>query len=62
MSFAFTATEKASDRAVQVAVAKLTAEAQAELQDNIGKGKLFSTLLTGFLGAKKIISLPSLAS
>ena len=58
MSFAFTATEKASDRAVQVAVAKLTAEAQAELQDNIGKGKLFSTLLTGFLGAKSIISMP----
>ncbi len=58
MSFAFTATEKASDRAVQVAVAKLSAEAQAELQDNIGKGKLFSTLLTGFLGAKSIISMP----
>jgi len=62
MSFAFTASEKASDRAVTVAVAKLTAEAQAELQDNIGKGKLFSTLLTGFLSAKKLISLPSVSS
>jgi len=62
MSFAFTASEKASDRAVTVAVAKLTAEAQAELQDNIGKGKLFSTLLTGFLSAKKFISIPSVSN
>ena len=58
MSFAFTATEKASDRAVEIAKVKLTAEAEARLRDNIGKGKLFSTLLTGFLGAKNIISLP----
>ena len=50
MSFAFTAIEKASDRAVQVAVAKLDATSKAELADNMGKGKLFSTLLTGFLG------------
>ena len=50
MSFAFTAIESASDRAVQVAVAKLDATSKAELADNMGKGKLFSTLLTGFLG------------
>jgi len=58
MSFAFTAIESASDRAVQVAVAKLDATSKAELADNMGKGKLFSTLLTGFLGNKGIISLP----
>ena len=60
MSFAFTASEKASDRAVTVAVAKLTAEAQAELQDNIGKGKLFSTLLTGVLGGYTKFAIPGL--
>ena len=57
MSFAFNGAEKAADRAVTIATAKLSAAAKAELADNMGKGKLFSTLLTGFLGNKGIISL-----
>ena len=40
MSFAFAASESASDRAANIAIAKLTAEEQAKLQDNIGKGQL----------------------
>lgn len=40
MSFAFAAAESSADRAANMAIAKLTAEEQAKLQDNIGKGKL----------------------
>ena len=40
MSFAFAASESAADRANSIAVAKLTADAQAEVADNVGKGKL----------------------
>jgi len=40
MSFAFGASEGAADRAANIAIAKLTAEEQAKLQDNIGKGQL----------------------
>jgi len=50
MSFAFTAAESAADRAVNVAIEKLNGEQKAELADNIGKGKLFSTILTGIMG------------
>ena len=42
MSFAFAASESAADRASQIAVAKLTADEQAKLADNIGKGKLLA--------------------
>ena len=40
MSFAFAASESAADRANSIAVAKLTADAQAEVADSAGKGKL----------------------
>lgn len=40
MSFAFAASESSADRATQVALQKLSASQQAELADNIGKGKL----------------------
>jgi hypothetical protein len=45
MAFAFQASENAADRATQIAVAKLTADEQAKLQDNIGKGTLAATVL-----------------
>jgi len=50
MSFAFTASESATDRAVNIAIQKLSGEQKAELYDNIGKGKLFGNLLMGVLG------------
>jgi hypothetical protein len=50
MSFAFTGSESAADRAVKIAVAKLTGEQQADLADQMGKGSFFSTILTGVLG------------
>jgi len=40
MSFAFAASESAADRSNNIAVAQLTADAQAEVADNVGKGKL----------------------
>ena len=40
MSFAFASAESAADRAANIAIAKLTADEQAKLQDSIGKGKL----------------------
>lgn len=40
MSFAFAAAESSADRAANMAIAKLTADEQGKLQDNIGKGKL----------------------
>ena len=49
MSFAFTASESAADRAVNIAIQKLDAAAQAELADNVGKGKLVGTLFTGLV-------------
>ena len=52
MSFAFTGSESAADRAVKIAVAKLTGEQQADLADQMGKGSFFSTILTGILGKK----------
>lgn len=45
MAFAFQASGNSADRATQVAVAKLTADEQAKLQDNIGKGQLAATAL-----------------
>ena len=56
MSFAFTASESAADRAVQVAIQKLSGEQKAELQDNIGKGSLLGTLFTGIVN--KYLPLP----
>ena len=53
MSFAFTGSESAADRAVKIAVAKLTGEQQADLADQMGKGSFFSTILTGILGGFK---------
>jgi len=50
MSFAFTASESATDRAVNIAIQKLSGEQKAELYDNIGKGQLFGNLLMGTLG------------
>ena len=50
MSFAFTGAESAADRAVKIAIAKLTGQQQADLADNMGKGSFFSTVLTGILG------------
>jgi len=52
MSFAFTGSESAADRAVKIAVAKLTGDQQADLADQMGKGSFFSTILTGILGKK----------
>ena len=40
MSFAFAASESSADRSANIAIAKLTADEQSKLQDNIGKGKL----------------------
>ena len=51
MSFAFAASESASDRALQVTLNKLTADQQAELADNIGKGKLAATFVDNAIGA-----------
>ena len=50
MSFAFTGSESAADRAVKIAVAKLTGDQKADLADQMGKGSFFSTILTGILG------------
>ena len=50
MSFAFTGSESAADRAVKIAVAKLTGQQQADLADQMGQGSFFSTILTGILG------------
>ena len=49
MSFAFAASESAADRANSIAVAKLTADAQAEVADNVGKGKLGAIVVDAFL-------------
>ena len=50
MSFAFGAAESAANRAAQIAIAKLTAEEQAKLQDSIGQGKLAAIALDAVLG------------
>ena len=50
MSFAFGASESAADRAANIAIAKLTAEEQAKLQDNIGKGQLTAIATQAILG------------
>ena len=50
MSFAFAAAESAADRAANIALAKLTADEQATLQDSIGKGKLSAIALEAVLG------------
>ena len=50
MSFAFAASESASDRASNIAIAKLTAAEQSALQDNIGKGKLTAIATQAILG------------
>ena len=42
MSFSFASAESAADRAANIALAKLTADEQASLQDSIGKGKLLA--------------------
>jgi len=42
-------------------LAKLSAAAKAELADNMGKGKLFSTLLTGFLGGYTGFKVPGVS-
>jgi len=51
MSFAFAAAESAADRAANIAIAKLTADEQATLQDNIGKGKLTAIAFDAVLEA-----------
>ncbi len=50
MSFAFAAAESAADRAANIAIAKLTADEQAKLQDNIGKGQLTAIATQAILG------------
>jgi len=50
MSFAFAAAESGADRAANIALAKLTADEQAKLQDSIGKGKLAAIAVDAFLG------------
>jgi hypothetical protein len=50
MAFAFQQSENAADRAANVALAKLTADEQAKLADNIGKGKLAATLFDKLVG------------
>jgi hypothetical protein len=50
MSFAFAAAESAADRAANIALAKLTADEQASLQDSIGQGKLAAIALEAVLG------------
>jgi hypothetical protein len=47
MAFSFQQAENAAERAANIALAKLTAEEQAALQDNIGKGKLMATVVDG---------------
>ena len=47
MAFSFQQAENAAERAANVALAKLTAEEQAKLQDNIGQGKLMATVVDG---------------
>jgi ribosome biogenesis protein Nip4 len=49
MAFAFQQAENAAERAANVALAKLTADEQAKLQDNIGKGKLMATVVDNVL-------------
>jgi len=51
MAFSFQQAENAAERAANVALAKLTAEEQAKLQDNIGQGKLMATIVDGIVGA-----------
>ena len=50
MSFAFAAAESAADRSANIAIAKLTADEQAKLQDSIGQGKLAAIALDAVLG------------
>ena len=50
MSFAFSSAESAADRASNIALAKLTADEQTKLQDNIGKGKLTAIAFDAILG------------
>jgi hypothetical protein len=50
MSFVFAASESASDRSANIAIAKLTADEQAKLQDNIGKGQLSAIAVQAVLG------------
>jgi len=50
MSFVFAASESSADRAANIAIAKLTADEQASLQDNIGKGKLTAIAYQAILG------------
>jgi len=50
MSYAFASAEGNADRSTQIAIAKLTADEQAKLQDNIGKGKLAAMAFQAVLG------------
>jgi len=50
MSFVFAASESAADRTANIAIAKLTADEQAKLQDSIGKGKLTALAFDAVLG------------
>ena len=49
MSFAFTSAENAADRLSSVLLQKMSAESQAALADEMGKGSLTATLLKGTL-------------
>jgi hypothetical protein len=50
MGFAFKASESASDRALQVALQEMSADAKERLQDDIGKGAFLGTILDGVIG------------
>jgi len=49
MSFAFTSAENAADRIASVLLQELSADQQAELADQMGKGTLFGKLVEGAL-------------
>jgi hypothetical protein len=49
MAFAFTASENSADRSAQIALAKLTGQQKADLQDSIGKGQFFGSILNNVL-------------
>jgi hypothetical protein len=63
MSFAFTSAENAADRIASVLLQEMSAEQQANLADQMGKGTLTATLLDGALDwAKKNIDLQDVTS
>lgn len=47
MAFAFQGAENAANRSAEIALAKLTADEKAKLQDSIGKGELMGKLFEG---------------